>query len=110
AADCEDAPWVSFSPQTPFSPEVADVAAIVWLPNLFFPCPSLFLAVGEASLQGPLAVDRHAGRVALAHTAFIFCCAPTLAATIVGLPIAMLETLWVAPVSTLNALDRDVRC
>ena len=110
AASCPDAEWVSFAPKTPYDPAVADVAALVWLPNLLLPCPSLFLGVGMASLPGPLPADGHATGVALGHSVGIACCGLPLAATVIGLPLVLLETMWVAPVSVLNALDGDVRC
>lgn len=110
APACPEASWVSFSPAAPYDPAVADVAAVVWLPNLLFPCPSLFLGVGHASLQGPLPQNGSATGVALGHSIFIACCGLPLASTIIGAPLVALETMWVAPVSVLNALDRDVRC
>ena len=110
AVACPEASWVSFSPAAPFDPAVADVAALVWLPNLLFPCPSLFLGVGQASLKASLPPGGSAGGVALGHSVFIACCGLPLASTIIGLPLVALETMWVAPVSVLNALDRDVRC
>jgi len=109
-ASCPDAEWVSFAPKAPYDHAVADVAALVWLPNLLLPCPSLFLGVGMASLPGPLPADGHATGVALGHSVGIACCGLPLAATVIGLPLVMLETMWVAPVSVLNALDGDVRC
>ena len=107
---CAEAEWVSFAPKAPYDPAVADIAALVWLPSLLLPCPSVLLGVGLASLSGPLPADGAATSVALGHSVAIACCGLPLAATGIGLPLVALETMWVAPVSVLNALDRDVRC
>ena len=107
---CAEAEWVSFAPKAPYDPAVADIAALVWLPSLLLPCPSVLLGVGLASLSGPLPADGAATGVALGHSVAIACCGLPLAATGIGLPLVALETMWVAPVSVLNALDRDVRC
>jgi hypothetical protein len=110
SSSCPDAAWVSFWPEAPYDPAVADVAALVWLPNLLFPCPALFLGMGQASLKGPLPKGGSATGIALGHSIAIGCCGLPLAATIIGAPLVALETAWIAPVSVLNALDRDVRC
>ena len=68
---CAEAEWVSFAPKAPYDPAVADIAALVWLPSLLLPCPSVLLGVGLASLSGPLPADGAATSVALGHSVAI---------------------------------------
>jgi hypothetical protein len=109
-AACPEVGWVGFTPTAPYDPAVAAIAAPLWWTSLVFPCPSLAWGVGTASLQGPLPLDGSAGSVALAHSVGLACCGLPLAATGIGLPLVLLESMWVAPVSVLNAMDRDVKC
>jgi len=109
-AACPEVSWVGFAPTAPYDPAVAAVAAPLWWTSLVFPCPSLAWGVGLASLQAPQPLDASAGSVALAHSVALACCGLPLAASVVGLPLVMLESMWVAPVSVLNAMDRDVKC
>lgn len=110
APACPEVSWVGFTPTAPYDPAVAAVAAPLWWTSLVFPCPALAWGVGTASLQAPLPLDGSSGSVALAHSVGLACCGLPLAATGIGLPLVLLESMWVAPISVLNAMDRDVKC
>lgn len=110
APACPEVSWVGFTPTAPYDPAVAAVAIPVWWTSLALPCPALAWGVGTASLQAPLPLDGSAGNVALAHSVGLACCGLPLAATGIGLPLVLLESMWVAPISVLNAMDRDVKC
>ena len=107
---CPETIWVGFAPTAPYDPAVAAVATSLWWTSLVVPCPTLAWGVGIASLSAPQPLDASAGSVALAHSVALAFCGPPLAATGVGLPLVLLESMWIAPVSVLNAMDRDVKC
>lgn len=107
---CPEISWVGFAPAAPYDPAVAAVATSLWWTSLVVPCPSLAWGVGIASQKAPQPVDASAGSVALAHSVALAVCGVPLAATGIGLPLVLLESMWVAPVSVLNAMDRDVKC
>lgn len=109
AASCPETEWVSFVPNTPYTPEVQAIVPFVWLPQFFFPCPMLGYAIGSAQLPLSIAGGSAQG-VALLHSAIMFFGWPVFVFSLVGIPLLWLETYYVAPVSILNALDRDVRC
>ncbi len=109
AESCPDAEWVSFSMRTPYTPEVQDVVPSVWLPQLLLPCPLLGYGIGAGQL--PMSItDGSAGNIALAHTICIGLGYWPCVLSIIGIPLLWLETWYVAPITVLNAIDRDVRC
>ncbi len=95
--------------KTPYTREVADVVPSVWLPSLLLPCPSVGWSIGQGQITAPMG-DASSGNVALAHSVCIGLCWLPAVISIVGIPLLLLEQMYIAPVSTLNALDRDVRC
>ena len=106
---CRDPDLVSFAMKTPYTPEVAELAPSVWIPNFLMPCPAIGWAIGQSQLAENI-VDGRAQNIALLHTAGIVLCYFPAIFSLVGIPFLMIEILYVAPVSIINALDRDVRC
>lgn len=106
---CPEAEWVSFSLRTPYTPEVQQIVPSVWLPSLLFPCPFLGESIGAAQL--PVGIgDGSAGNIALAHSICIGLAWWPCVISILGIPVLLAEQYYVAPVTILNAMDRDVRC
>lgn len=106
---CPDAEWVSFSMRTPYTAEVQEVVPSVWLPQLLLPCPFLGYGVGAGQLSVSIS-DGSAGNIALAHSICIALGYWPCVLSIIGIPLLWLETWYVAPITVLNAMDRDVRC
>ncbi|MDP2344232.1 MAG: hypothetical protein Q8O67_24955 [Deltaproteobacteria bacterium] len=106
---CRDPDLVSFTMKTPYSPEVADIVFSVWIPHFIVPCPAIGWAIGQSQL--PMVItDARAQNIALLHSAAIILLYLPAVFTIVGIPFLFIELFYIAPVSIINALDRDVRC
>ena len=106
---CQDPELVSYTMKTPYTPEVAAIVPTVWIPHLLVPCPAIGWAIGQSQLEMPI-LDGRAQNIALLHSAFVVLCYFPLAFSVIGIPLLLIEQLYIAPVSILNALDRDVRC
>lgn len=106
---CRDPDLVSFAMKTPYSPEIADIVFSVWIPHFIVPCPALGWAIGQSQL--PMVIsDARAQNIALLHSAAIILGYIPAVFSIIGIPFLLIEIYYIAPVSIINALDRDVRC
>jgi hypothetical protein len=106
---CRDPELVAFTMNTPYTAEVAALVPSVWIPHFLVPCPAVGWAIGQSQLAMELP-DSRSQNVALLHSAAVILIYLPAVFSIIGIPLLMIEQLYIAPVSIMNALDRDVRC